>query len=90
MRKNTTTPVDYSKERYNSISKVNAVIRRKFPKIFLARGEGYYYLASDDEEMGLKIAGLYQSGIYVFKAGHLTVQQWINAVQDLVDQFEKE
>jgi len=69
-----------------TLTALNKELEKHFPHVRLARGEGYYYIYSDNEETGLRIAGLYSSGIYVNQLKHLTIEQWIQEVRDLFDE----
>lgn len=86
MKKNNVIDTDYSKVYYNHLGKLNAVISREFPNVKLVRGKGYFYIASDDEEMALKIVGLYTSSIPVYSLKHQSVAKWINDVRNLLNQ----
>ncbi len=67
-----------------TIKKVNVAIQKHFPNVCLTRGEGYYYIYSDDKETALKIASLYSSGIYgVSRLNQLTIEQWVNEIKYL-------
>ncbi len=72
MKKNTT------------IAKVNAALAILHPKVFLVKGHGYFYIASDDKEMGLKLAGLYTTSIYVNSIKEQSVEQWIEDIENLL------
>jgi hypothetical protein len=69
-----------------TLTLINQELEKHFPHVRLARGEGYFYIYSDDKETGLKIAGLYASSIYVNQLKHLTLEQWIEAVRELFDE----
>jgi hypothetical protein len=66
-----------------NLAEVNKAIQAKFPKVELVRGRGYYYIASEDDEMGLKIAGLYTTSIPVAFLHQQTIQGWVNSVEYL-------
>jgi hypothetical protein len=72
-----------------SLKQVNEAIQEKHPLVILVKGEGYFYITSDDEEMGLKIAGMHQSGIYVYSIQQLTVAQWVDVVGYLLKQADE-
>ena len=69
-----------------TIAQVNRAIGEKFPDVFLAKGEGYFYIASDNEEMGLRIAGLYTTSIPVYKLNEQTIEGWVRDVELLLNQ----
>jgi hypothetical protein len=68
-----------------TVSAINNEIEKEFPHVKLARGEGYYYIYSDDHETGLRIADLYSTSIYVNQLRHLTLEQWVQEVRNLFD-----
>lgn len=79
------------KRKQHTLAMVNKAIQAKYPTIMLVKGEGYFYIASDDDDMGLKIAGLYSSGIYgSFKINDLSIERWVAEVDQLVAQFDEE
>ena len=69
-----------------SLKRLNQKIDKIYPGVFLVKGDGYFYVASDDEKMALKIAGLYQSGIYVCHLTHQSEERWIEDVKRLMEQ----
>lgn len=71
-----------------NLKEVNKAIQAKFPKVELVRGEGYYYISSQDEEEGLKMAGLYTTSIPVAYLHQQTIQQWVDSVEDLLKDQE--
>lgn len=72
-----------------SITEVNKAIAAKFPGVFLVKGNGYYYIASDDDTMADKIAGLYTSSIGVCRITQQTVTQWVKDVEYLFEDRER-
>lgn len=69
-----------------TLKKVNEAIEKAFPNVFLVKGEGYFYIASDDEATGLKIAGLFQTSVYVCNLSAYTPEQWVNEVRRLFEE----
>jgi hypothetical protein len=66
-----------------SLKALNEIIGKRFPHVFLERGEGYFYIASNDRETGNRIGALYQSGIYMSDIEDLTIDEWIKEVEKL-------
>jgi len=62
---------------------VNEAIQKEFPTCFLHKGEGYFFIASDDEKWGMKIASMYQQGIYVHKINQQSLERWMQDVREL-------
>lgn len=71
-----------------SLAQVNREIQKRFPEIMLVKGRGYFYIASDDENMGLKLAELYTTSIMVNKLTQQTVEAWVKDVEYLVNKIE--
>lgn len=69
-----------------SLKQVNKAIQAKYPDIFLVKGEGYFYIASDEPETGLMLAGLYTTSIYEGILNNLTCDKWVKEVGELLDQ----
>jgi hypothetical protein len=67
-----------------SLKQVNRAIQKRFPLVRLIRGNGYYYIVSDDEDMQLKICSLYTTSIGVYSVKHQAVQTWVNDVEALL------
>lgn len=64
-----------------TLKRVNKAIEEKYPKVFLVKGNGYYYLASDDSEIGLKLATLHTTSIDIFDISHLSLERWMDEVK---------
>lgn len=67
-----------------TLRSVNTLLALIFKDVKLIKGVGYFYIASDEDEMALYIAGLPQSGIYVYKIDTLTESEWIDSVYELL------
>ena len=67
-----------------TLAEVNKAIQKKYPKVILVKGRGYFYISSNDNEMALKIARLYTTSIPVCKLSQLTIEQWVNDVESLL------
>jgi hypothetical protein len=78
------------KRKQHTLAMVNKAIQAKYPTIMLVKGEGYFYIASNDDEMGLKIAGLYTSSIPVYSINQLSIEKWVAEVDQLVAYFDEE
>ena len=67
--------------RPTSLKSANAHIQTKYPQIFLVRGNGYYWVASNDDNIGLQLAGLYTTIIGTPRITMLTPEQWLEQVE---------
>jgi hypothetical protein len=63
------------------MSQVNREIQKKYPLIKLVKGKGYHYIASDDPEMGVKVAMLYTTIIGVPFLNQQSLDAWIHSVE---------
>ncbi len=66
-----------------SLKTLNLAIQKEIPNVFLVKGNGYFYIASNDQDLALKIAGLNQSGIYVSRLNELSIDRWIKEIYQL-------
>lgn len=67
-----------------TLSAVNKAISELHPYIFLQKGNGYYYVASDDYETSMFLAGLFTTSIYVNKLNAYTLEYWIKEVKSIL------
>lgn len=54
-------------------------------RVQLEKGEGYFYIWSDDEETALKIAGLHDNMIMVNSFNQLPIVVWIHEIKELLE-----
>ena len=66
-----------------TLNQVNKEIAKTYPMVKLAKGNGYFYIYSEDIETGNFLASLYSTSILVHKINHLTLKQWIEAINEL-------
>lgn len=60
---------------------LNEAIQEKWPHVKLAKGKGYFYVYSDEADMGLKLAGLYTTSIDVDKINLMSLDRWVSEVE---------
>jgi hypothetical protein len=72
----------------SSLAQVRAMIKKKYPKLNLARGhgEGYYYFFSDDEELDLKLSSLNSTSVYVYSVKQLSLDKWMEEADSIMKQ----
>jgi hypothetical protein len=63
-----------------TLARVNKAIAAKWPGVILFKGEGNFFIYSDNKELDLKIGMLYQTSINVCAINHLSLEQWIESV----------
>ena len=73
-----------------TLAKVNKAIQAKHPLVKLVRGNGYYYLVSDDDDMGLKLAGLYSTSIMCNSIKDQPLERWVGDVDELMKEIDNE
>lgn len=69
-----------------TLNQINKAVQAKYPRVMVCRGEGYFYLWSEDEALQLKIAGLYDNNIGVCKVNHLSLEQWVASVKYIIEE----
>lgn len=52
--------------------------------LWLARGNGYYHFYSNNEELGLYLASLPTTSVYVFNWRELTSDAWVAEAKELL------
>lgn len=67
-----------------TLNQINKEIQKKHPHVYVVKGEGYFYLWSDDDKTALFLAGLYENAIYAYRVNHLTLTQWAARVDDII------
>lgn len=67
-----------------TLKQVNKAIQEKVGNVILRKGEGYFYVASDDYELGLKLASLEETSIYVCHLNQQSVEEWLRDVRYIV------
>lgn len=59
-----------------SLKLVNEYIQILYPEISLAKDNGYFYIYSDNDAVGLKLAALGSTSISVCHLNHGTIEKW--------------
>lgn len=62
-----------------------AMKRAGLEKVQLEKGNGYFYIWSDDEETALMIAGLRDNMILANSFKHLPIANWIHEIKELLE-----
>lgn len=71
-----------------TIAQVNKAIHKEFPHVNLAKGEGTFFLYSDDEKWGLDISGMYRNSIDICHLNQQSVEGWVDDVRELLKQIQ--
>lgn len=53
-------------------------------KVFLCKGNGYYYITSDDDDTWVLIDSLPETTIYVNSFNQQTPEQWVDDIKQLL------
>jgi len=71
---------------YGNLIKVNKHIQSAHPKLYVVQGAGYLYWHSDDDDLALKLAGLYSASIPIAKASHQSIGTWLKEADEIMEQ----
>jgi hypothetical protein len=69
-----------------SLKQVNTAIKKAGLDIILCKGEGYFYITSDDTDIGLYLSSLECTSIYVCHLNHQSVEDWVHDVKEILKQ----
>lgn len=58
-------------------------------KIILCKDDGYFYIASDDDEWAYKIMSMYENAIYVNSFNQQTPERWVEDIKQLLSTAEE-
>lgn len=72
-----------------TLKQVNAHIQSRYPDIKLIKGSYYFWVASDEHELGTKLAMLYTTSILCSSINHLTLGGWMDAVERILRDAEQ-
>lgn len=71
------------------LNQVRKSIQSKYPKLDIAKGSGYYYWCSDDPDVGLYLATLFTTSIYVNHVSQLSFPQWLKEADAIMDGYNR-
>jgi len=71
-----------------TIKSLNKIIGEKYPHVILAKGNGYFYLTSNNVETSEKLCQLQSTSIWVPKISILNLTQWMDEVDEIMEQIE--
>jgi hypothetical protein len=67
-----------------TLKQVNKVIQKEVGNVILCKSEGCFFVSSDDDEIGLKLASLETTSIYVCYLNQQSVEEWVKDVRQIV------
>ncbi len=71
------------------LQQVRKIIQKKYPKLDIAKGNGYYYWCSDDQDVGLYLATLMTTSILVNHVSQLTLDKWISEADEIMSDYNR-
>lgn len=67
-----------------TLAQVRKSIQSKYPKLDIAKGNGYYYWCSDDPDLGLYLANLFTTSIVINHVSQLSFPKWLLEADDIM------
>jgi hypothetical protein len=68
-----------------TIAQVNRAIQKVYPELCLFKGEGCFFLYSDDPKTSESLAMWQSTTIYTRHLNHCSIEEWVNAVRYLAE-----
>jgi hypothetical protein len=68
-----------------TLKQVNQAIKKEIGNVELNKGYGYFYITSEDPEIGLKLSALFSNSIYVCHLKQQSVCEWIQDVKRITN-----
>ena len=69
-----------------SLAQVNRAIQKQVGNVTLRKGDGYFYVTSDDDQIDRALMAQYTTSIYVCHLNQQSVEAWVDDVRDIVTQ----
>ena len=73
--------------RAKTLKQVNKAIQATIGNFLLVKGNGYFYVISNDDETSLKLWSLYSTSIYVCHLNQQSLEDWLKDVQQIVSKI---
>tara|TARA_B100000768_G_C11021062_1_gene266114 strand:- start:12 stop:239 length:228 start_codon:yes stop_codon:yes gene_type:complete len=70
--------------RARTLKQVNKAIQKEVGNVILCKSEGYFFVTSNDDDIGLKLASLETTSIYVCHLNQQNLEDWIKDVRQIV------
>tara|TARA_Y100000389_G_scaffold138948_1_gene136697 strand:- start:4022 stop:4249 length:228 start_codon:yes stop_codon:yes gene_type:complete len=67
-----------------TLKQVNESIQKEVGNVILCKSEGCFFVTSDDNEVGLKLASLETTSIYICYLNQQSVEEWVKNVKQIV------
>ena len=69
--------------------KLKEVLKKEgLENINLEKGNGYFWIWSDDKEMNLKITSLYSNSILVNSFKDQSIENWVKDIKELLEEID--
>lgn len=65
-----------------------ALKKEGLENINLEKGNGYFWIWSDDEEMNLRITSLYSNSILVNSFKDQSIENWVKDIKELLEEID--
>jgi len=69
-----------------TLKQVNRAIQKQVGNVSLCKGDGYFYVTSDDRSLDLKLQSQQSTSIYVCHLNQQSVEAWVADVRDIAEQ----
>jgi hypothetical protein len=66
-----------------TLAQVNRAIQKQVGNVMLRKGDGYFYVTSDDDQIDRALMAQYMTSIYVCHLNQQSVESWIADVQEI-------
>ena len=67
-----------------TLKQVKKSIQKEVGNVILCKSEGCFFVTSDDNEVGLKLASLETTSIYICYLNQQSVEEWVKNVKQIV------
>jgi len=68
-----------------TLKQVNQAIKKEIGNFELRKGNGYFYVISEDPNIGLKLASLFSTSIFVCHLKHQSIYEWMQDVKRITN-----
>jgi len=68
-----------------TLKQLNEVIKKEIDnRLDLVKGSGYFYLKSNDNDLGVYLSKLSSTSIYVYRVNDLALDIWLSDIRDVL------
>lgn len=73
-----------------TLKQINKAIQKEVGNVILCKSEGCFFVSSDNDDIGLKLASLETTSIYVCHLNHQSVERWISDVKKIYNEIKRQ